>query len=154
MRRAMQNCMIELSFVSKKIYKDPFNEVKLSVIITDPDSNQKTVPAYWAGGQVWNVRYSSPIIGVHSAISICSDKTNFELHDKEDKIDVVKYSGDNLLLMHGPLQVSENKKYLQHTDKTPFFWLADTWWMGFTKRLKWPSDFTKLTKDRVKKHAG
>ncbi len=151
MRRAMQNCMIELSFVSKKIYKDPFNEVRLSVIITDPDSNQKTIPAYWAGGQVWNVRYSSPVIGVHLAISVCSDKTNSELHEKEDKIDIVKYSGDNHLLMHGPLQISENKKYLQHKDKTPFFWLADTWWMGFTKRLKWPSDFTKLTKDRAKK---
>jgi hypothetical protein len=143
--------MIEMSFVSKKVYEDPFNKVELSAVITDPESNQKTVSAYWAGGQIWNIRYSSSKIGLHKIRIMCSDTTNSELNDKEETIEIVEYSGDNLLLKHGPLKVSENKKYLQHIDKTPFFWLADTWWMGFTKRLKWPFDFKKLTRDRVKK---
>ncbi len=30
---------------------------------------------------------------------------------------------------HGPLVVSDNGLYLQHTDGTPFFWLGDTGWL-------------------------
>lgn len=30
---------------------------------------------------------------------------------------------------HGRLTVSENRRYLQHADGTPFFWLADTAWL-------------------------
>lgn len=30
---------------------------------------------------------------------------------------------------HGPLRVSHNGLYLQHTDGTPFFWLGDTGWL-------------------------
>lgn len=33
----------------------------------------------------------------------------------------------------------------------PFFWLADTWWYGSTKRALWPSTFKKLVLDRKKK---
>ena len=29
---------------------------------------------------------------------------------------------------HGPLKISENKRFLVHADNTPFFWLADTGW--------------------------
>ncbi|MBO7379046.1 MAG: DUF4038 domain-containing protein, partial [Bacteroidales bacterium] len=30
---------------------------------------------------------------------------------------------------HGNLQVSENQRYLQHADGTPFFWLGETGWL-------------------------
>lgn len=30
---------------------------------------------------------------------------------------------------HGPLRVSDNHLYLQHTDGTPFFWLGETGWL-------------------------
>ena len=36
-------------------------------------------------------------------------------------------------------------------ENDPFFWLGDTWWMGLTKRLRWPEDFEALTNDRVQK---
>ncbi|MBC3787536.1 glycoside hydrolase family 140 protein [Spirosoma utsteinense] len=32
---------------------------------------------------------------------------------------------------HGPVKVSENKRYLVHQDGTPFFWLGDTAWELF-----------------------
>lgn len=48
-----QNNMIEWSYESEKAYTDPFNDIELSVIITDPDSEQKEIPAFWAGGQTW-----------------------------------------------------------------------------------------------------
>jgi Protein of unknown function (DUF4038)/Putative collagen-binding domain of a collagenase len=30
---------------------------------------------------------------------------------------------------HGALQVHANGRFIQHADGTPFFWLADTWWI-------------------------
>ena len=29
---------------------------------------------------------------------------------------------------HGPLRVSSNRRYIEHTDRTPFLWLGDTAW--------------------------
>ena len=59
------------------------------------------------------------------------------------------YIGENPLYRHGPFRVSQDKKYFQHIDGTPFFWLGDTWWMSLTKRLAWPEDFKTLTADRA-----
>ena len=33
---------------------------------------------------------------------------------------------------NGPLKVSENHRYLQHENGTPFFWLGDTGWLIIT----------------------
>ena len=54
-------------------------------------------------------------------------------------------------MRRGPLRVSESRRYLEHIDGTPFFWLGDTWWMGLCNRLSWPEDFQLLTADRVAK---
>ena len=37
MRHALQNCMTEWAYASGKTYADPFNEVELDVVFTDPD---------------------------------------------------------------------------------------------------------------------
>ena len=34
------------------------------------------------------------------------------------------------LYLHGPLRVAADRRHFEHADGTPFFWLADTWWMG------------------------
>ena len=114
MRRAMQNCMIEISFISKKAYKDPFNEIELSVVITDPQSNTVTVPAFWAGGQIWCIRYASSVTGIHKTKSICSDKSNLELHDKEGTIEIVNYSGENPLFRQKNSRCLLIIEYLEH----------------------------------------
>lgn len=45
----------------------------------------------------------------------------------------------------------DNKGKLVDERNRPFFWLADTWWYGSTKRALWPSTFKKLVLDRKKK---
>jgi len=142
--------MTEWIFPSKKEYADPFNEVEMSAIFTDPDGEEKIVPAFWLGGSFWGVRYASHKIGRHSFQTICSDESNSSLHGQEGILEIIPYKGDNSLYKHGPLKVSRNQKYLEHIDGTPFFWLGDTWWMGLTKRLSWEG-FKELTIDRVKK---
>lgn len=59
---ASQNLISEISFNSAKKYDDPFNEVEFNVIFTDPKNNKLTIPAFWAGKNIWRVRYSSHIL--------------------------------------------------------------------------------------------
>ena len=151
MLHATQNHVTEWSFTSGKPYRDPFNEITLDVMFTDPDGEENQVPAFWAGEQTWSVRYASPKVGTHRWRSICSDTSNAHMHGQEGVLEVTPYEGDHPLLRRGPLRMSANRRHLEHLDGTPFFWLADTWWMGLCRRLSWPGDFRTLTADRVQK---
>ena len=151
MHYAAQYSATEWAYTSGMRYSDPFNDVQLDILITRPDGSEQVVPAFWAGEQTWRVRYSSTQVGTHHFRTRCSDTNNSDLHGREGTLEVTPYEGDNPLLQHGPLQVASNRRYLEHLDGTPFFWLGDTWWMGLCKRLKWPEDFQELTADRVAK---
>lgn len=145
------NVMVELSFSSNRPYADPFNDVTLDVIFTEPGGHELRVPAFWDGKDLWKVRYASPVIGTHSFRTICSHTDDTGLQGITGKVDITPYTGHNALYVHGPLRVSQNRRYLEHLDGTPFFWLGDTWWMGLCHRLHWPDEFKTLTNDRVKK---
>lgn len=145
------NVVADWSFESTRKYADPFNDVELDAIFTPPSGNELRVPAYWAGGQTWGVRYSSSEVGTHRFRTVCSDASNADLHGVERKIEITPYTGENQLLRHGPIRVAADKKHFEHADGSPFFWLGDTWWMGLTNRLHWPEEFASLTKDRVGK---
>ena len=151
MIHAMRNCVTEWTHTSAGEYKDPFNEIKLHALVTDPDGEELRVPAFWAGGTDWRIRFSSPKTGIHRFRTDCSDSSNDSLHGLEGEIRVTEYTGENPLFLHGPLRKSVDSTYLEHSDGTPFYWLADTWWMGLTKRLRWPEGFQTLLQDRVQK---
>ncbi len=151
MKYAIQNCVTEWSYSSGKAYRDPFNDVLLDVVFTDPNGGEHVVPAFWAGEQTWRVRYSSPLTGLHHYRTVCSDTGNADLHGQTGTLEVSPYEGKNPLMMHGPLRMAGDRRHLEHSDGTPFFWLGDTWWMGFTRRLSWPDGFRELTADRVAK---
>lgn len=68
------------------------------------------------------------------------------IEEKPVTIAVSEYKGINPLFLHGPIVVSENDT-LTHADGTPFFYLADTWWFGATRRLS-DKEFTDLLKLR------
>ena len=109
------------------------------------------MPAFWAGGGQWRVRYASDKMGVHRYRSQCSDRANGKLHAVSGQIEIVPYTGDNALLRHGPLRVSADRRHFEHADGTPFLWLGDTWWMGLCQRLHWPDEFKQLAADRKEK---
>lgn len=150
-RRTMQSRPVEFSLLSKKGYENPFSDVEVSAIFLKPDGEERIVPAFWAGKKMWRIRYASHQIGRHQFKTICSDETNSDLHGRAGNLEVIAYEGKNPLMRNGPLKVSEDKRYLEHEDGTPFFWLGDTWWMGLTRRLRWPEEFKLLTRDRVEK---
>ena len=51
-RRTHANVMVEMALEAKGEQKDPFNEVTLDAIFTDPLGKQlRAVPGFWAGGR-------------------------------------------------------------------------------------------------------
>jgi hypothetical protein len=146
-----QNHVIEIPFRSAKTYNDPFNDVTLDVVVTDPDGEERRVPAFWSGDVTWRVRYASSKLGLHRYRTLATDESNADLHGRTGEIEVTPYEGGNDLLRRGRLRVAADRRHLEHEDGTPYFWLGDTWWFGLVKRLTWPGDFQRLTADRVRK---
>ncbi|MAE67244.1 MAG: hypothetical protein CMJ18_23530 [Phycisphaeraceae bacterium] len=151
MQSGTQNELMEWTFRSSRNDPDPFNDVEFSVVFKDPDGVERTVPAFWSGDNCWRVRFSSPVIGRHTWASRCSNVADTGLHGQTGEFEVGPYTGTNPLLVHGPLQVSQNRRHFEHRDGKPFFWLGDFWTMGLSRHLKWPDDFQLLTADRVEK---
>jgi len=150
-RKGIQHQPIEWVFVSSQEYQDPFSALMLDVQFEDSQGGQWLVPAFWAGGLEWRVRFAAPHPGSYTWHSICSDASNPDLHSVSGTLQASAYSGDNPLFAHGPLTVGRNGNHLAHTDGTPFLWLGDTWWMALCRRLHWPADLRELTADRVRK---
>lgn len=145
------NCPVEWGFISSRVYPDPLNDVEADVLFTAPDGCEQRVPTFWAGEQEWRVRFAPRLEGIYRWRTVCTDTSNTSLHGVEGTLTVTPYQGHNRLLQRGGLQVSADRRYLQHRDGTPFLWLGDTWWMGLCKRLSFPGDFQVLTADRVQK---
>ncbi|MBS0664741.1 MAG: DUF4038 domain-containing protein [Verrucomicrobia bacterium] len=149
--RTAANVPCELSFQAQQRYADPFNTVVLDVVFTDPDGASLRVPAFWAGGHTWKVRYASPLVGRHAFRTEGAPATDAGLHGVTGAVEIRPYEGTNPLYRHGPVRVAANRRHFEHVDGTPFFWLADTWWMGLCHRLRWPSGFKQLAANRKQK---
>ncbi len=145
------NVPVEITFRARRPWADPFNQVTLDVIFTDPAGVARRVPAFWAGGKVWKVRYASPLTGRHTYRTACSATDDAGLHLRRGHLTLAAYRGRNPLYRHGPVRVAPNRRHFEHADGKPFFWLGDTWWMGLCARLPWPQGFKQLTADRGKK---
>ena len=148
---ATARAVMEWSVASGKSYANPFDEVEVDVIFADTDGHEWRVPTFWAGGQSWRVRFAPPAPGRYTSRTVANDTKNPDLHDRRGEIEVAPSSGDNPLLQHGMIRVAQNGRHFEHADGTPFLWLADTWWMGLCKRLRWPQDFQTLAADRIQK---
>lgn len=148
--RAETHVPAEITFVAERPHAEPFLNVTLDVVFTDPAGAQLTVPAFWAGGNQWKVRYASALVGRHPFCSLCSATDDAGLHGVEGRVEVVRYGGDNLLYRRGPVRVSGDRRHFEHADGSRFLWLGDTWWKCLCKRMTWEG-FQELTSDRKAK---
>jgi len=127
-----RNDVYEAAVKSAHGYSDPC-DVEVAVELKSPSSGVTRVSAFWDGADVWRFRFSPDEIGEWRWESKCSDQKNPGLHGQRGSFRCVPYKGKNALLARGPLKLSENRRYLVHSDGTPFFWLADTAWNGALK---------------------
>ncbi|NUQ01710.1 MAG: DUF4038 domain-containing protein [Armatimonadetes bacterium] len=137
------NRVIELSFGAAGV--DPAME--LDLLVTDPAGTTRRVPGFWAGGERWVVRYSSPLPGVHRWRTECAASG---LADRNGELTVAPSSSNHPLYDGGALRVAAGGRHLEQADGTPFFWLGDTWWMALCGRLR-GDEFETLARDRVAK---
>jgi hypothetical protein len=149
--QSQANVMVELTLAAARTYSDPFNQVVLDVVFTDPTGHDFRVPAFWDGGTTWKARYASPLIGTHRFHAECSPPDDGGLNGVAGTVEIAPYTGENPLYSHGPLRVAADHRHFEHLDGQPFFWLGDTWWMGLCHRLHWPDEFQQLTADRKAK---
>ena len=128
----------------KKIHQREVIEFRTApngATFTAPDGSKTSVPAFQKADGLHYARYASAAVGTHACVTGDGAATTFE---------VVPYSGDNPLYKHGAVRAAANRRHLEHEDGTPFFYLADTWWMGLCKRLT-SDGFAELAADRVAK---
>jgi hypothetical protein len=130
MIEAVRWTALELEFEAQQPHVDPYRTVELDVTFTHQSGLEMTLPAFWNGGDCWKSRFAPTELGVWSFQTHCSDEGDTGLHLQRGEINVAPYSGELALYRHGFLRVSENRRYLEHADGTPFYWLGDTHWLG------------------------
>ncbi|MEI7899641.1 MAG: DUF4038 domain-containing protein, partial [bacterium] len=141
--------VFETSYKTAKTYTNAFMDVEVTVVFKQGETTWN-VPAFWAGGDTWKVRFAPPAQGDYTYRVECTDKSNADLNGKEQPLRVTGYNGKNPLLKHGFVRATPGKGYFEHADGTPFLWLGDTWWKGLAKRPTWEG-FQELTADRKAK---
>src|SRR5262245_55571404 len=116
MLETQANIPIEITFTAVTPYADPFHDVTLDLLCTDPTGIVRRVPAFWAGGNAWKARYASPLSGMYTYRSECSMTADSGLHGIEGRIEIAPYKGDNPLYRHGPIRVADDKRHFAYAD--------------------------------------
>jgi len=127
--------MLEITFTSAKTYSHPFEEVELEASFTGPNGVTIVRPGFWNGGNTWKIRFAPTITGKWTMISTCSDKSNKKLNQVSETIQSIPYEGNLDIFKHGFLKISENRRYFEYADGTPFFYLGDTHWIYIHERF-------------------
>ena len=110
----------------------PWWGVELNGTFSHASGQRLVAPGFWDGGAVWRLRFSPPLAGVWWYKTSCSDVSNSGLHGAHGNFTAAAYTGQNPLYAHGVLRPAPGGRYLQHADATPFYWLGDTHWSGFS----------------------
>ena len=137
------------TFSSSKAYDNPMQDVEITVEFTSPGGSKRTMLGFWDGARRWRVRFSPDEKGTWTYKTSCSDKSNKGLHNQGGSFQCRGYQGDVPLFKRGELRLSENRRYFEHADGTPFFFLSDTVWCG--PLLSDEGDWDVFLKDRVAK---
>lgn len=120
----------ERKFSSQRAYDNPVQEARLWVEFIAPSGRLHRCEGFWDGERTWRVRFSPDELGVWTYVSRSTDENNDGLHARVGKFLCVQPTSGNRFEQHGPVRVAPTRRYLEHADGTPFFWLADTAWNG------------------------
>src|SRR5688572_24496709 len=143
----------ERQFTSEVDYPNPFQEIVLQVTFTSPSGQSQTIYGFWDGRRNWRVRFIPDEVGSWHFMTSCSDTSNGGLHGLSGTFTCSDPEGQTPFQQHGPLCLSENRRFLCHGDGTPFFWLADTCWNGPLRSTEAEWDYYVRERTRQKFNA-
>ncbi len=110
-------------------FENPFDpeDIELSAIFTSPKGKAWTINGYyttsgWAG---WMLRFSPNETGVWK-YSVSVKDRNGKVQSETKQFTSIKS------LYHGPLTISQNKRFLEHADGTPYYGVG-LWYNGVTQ---------------------
>src|SRR4051812_48715595 len=89
------NVVWEWSFLSEGDAPRAENARDVDVHVMGPDGRKRMIPAFWAGGKVWTLRFASPTPGEYALETKCSDASDKGLHGRSARLTVTPYRGDN-----------------------------------------------------------
>lgn len=121
---------IEFPFEATIAYDNPFQDGSFGVTFTSPSGRMRTVEGFWDGGTSWRVRFAPDEVGEWTFITQSAHSSDRGLNGQSGRFECSSAVGSTAFERHGPVQLSKNRRYLEHADGTPFFWLADTAWNG------------------------
>ncbi|MGC9327054.1 MAG: DUF4038 domain-containing protein [Candidatus Hinthialibacter sp.] len=141
--------IFEAAFTSSSDYDNPVQDVSVNVEFTAPSGHRSVFHAFWNGGREWLIRFSPNETGRWRYKTVCSDADNAGLNNQTGVFQCQETKSDLPIYKHGELRLSQNRRYIEHHDGTPFFWLADTVWCG--PALADYKDWQVFLQDRVDK---
>ncbi|MFD2334124.1 DUF4038 domain-containing protein [Cohnella sp. GCM10020058] len=149
---------VDITLHSSKSYSNPYLDVDISATFTGPGGISLTIPGFWDGGDTWKIRFAPTVTGTWTFMTTASDPTDTGLHGQTGTVVSQPYSGSLSIYKHGFLKSDSSNRYLTFNDGTPFYWLADTHWMGLSFRerwsasndSRWSSQYKAMVDQRVK----
>ena len=102
----------------------------LTVELTSPTGNKRTIEGFWDGGLAWGIRFMPDQEGKWTYVVKSEPKAEgLDGTGGEFECSVEK-DAKSRFQRHGVLRVAATGTYLEHADGMPFFWLGDTVWTG------------------------
>ena len=139
--------VFEAAFTSARTLENPLQDVALRVTFTAPSGSSRSVDGFWDGGATWRVRFSPDEIG-EWRYRTTATPADSDLNAGSGSFRVSAARGSSRFERHGPVRVSGNRRFLEHADGTPFFWLADTGWNAAL--LSTPEEWQDYAKERAR----
>jgi hypothetical protein len=124
----------ELIFTGSSVYENPVQDLRsLEVTFTSPTGRNKTINAFWDGGNIWKARFMPDETGTWLFTTKCSDTKNQGLNEQKGSFLCVMNSEKEDIFIHGSISRSPGSYHLSYADGKPFFYLACTAWNGALK---------------------
>lgn len=145
---------IELAFFANRTYANPFRDVELFAEFSGPDGSTLRVPGFWDGENCWKVRFAPTAAGNWNWHTFCSVAEDTGLHGQSGAVSATLWAQSEIeanVTRRGFVRVDESGRYFVFADGTPFYWLGDTLWSGFSKYCAVETDFPLYLRDRQEK---
>ena len=118
----------EITLISRSSFENGYTDTEVWALFISGNGDTLIRPAFWDGGNNWKIRFSPPDAGSTWSWTTFSSPYDKGLAGKKGSLVSVAYTGNNRLLKHGLLRMSDGKRNVIHADGKPFLVVGDTPW--------------------------